>query len=214
MRSKCLFLFFVVLLLCDLSVAFAGECPPGAKGAETLFDLEGIFLGKLEGNIVLLLESREEDRQTRSTLDREQASKLFAYALKAREAAPGMNPFAPLGDMEVPKEQKPIEPAIIGALEGPSLWVHVVGTDHRDGSFIATFLIAPVQGGNSPDKNFIQERMIYETAPASPKEETIDKTTGSPAGEPLQSQEKWGERFAEFLSVLQKFTGSKLVIFG
>ncbi len=202
------------ILLFPVSSAPASECPPVRPDAEPLFETEGIFVGKLDGNLLILLENRDGDRQVSFTLDRDQASKLFAYAVEARKAAPGMNPFAPTGNMEVPKDQRPLEPVIIGTLEGGSLWAHVSGRDYRNGSFFADFLMAPAGSGNSPDKNYMQAMTIYETAPTFPKEEIIDKTTGQPLEKPSQPEARWGDEFSAFLSVLQKFTGSKLLIIG
>ena len=212
-RKPLIFLIAAILALGTMRVtAFAAECPPEVPDAEPLFEAEGVFVGKLEGNLVIFLDNRGGDRQARFTLDREQASKLFAYAVEARKAAPGMNPFAPLGNMEVPKEQRPLEPVIIGTLEGGSLWAHVAGRDYRNGSFFADFLMAPAGSGGSPDGNCMQAMIIYETPPTYPKEEIIDKTTGQPPEKPAHPSPKWGEEFSGFLSVLQAFTGAKLLI--
>lgn len=214
-RKPLVFLIAAVLTLGAMGVtAPAAECPPETPDAEPLFEAEGIFVGKLDGNLVIFLDNRGGDRQARFTLDREQASKLFAYAVEARKAAPGMNPFAPQGNMEVPKDHRPLEPVIIGTLEGGSLWAHVAGRDYRNGSFFADFLMAPTADGNSPDTNYMQAMTIYETAPTFPKEQIIDNTTGQPLEKPSLPQARWGDEFSAFLSVLQKFTGSKLLIIG
>ncbi|HPD98214.1 MAG TPA: hypothetical protein PLP89_07820 [Synergistales bacterium] len=214
MKGKFLLMVLVALLLFPLPCALAAECPPEKPDAEPLFETEGIFVGKLDGNLVIFLDNRDGDRQVSFTLDREQASRLFSYAVEARNAAPGMNPFAPTGNMEVPKKQRPMEPLMLETPEGSALWAHVAGRDYRNSSFFADFVLAPSDSGGSPDRNYMQAMTIYETAPTFPKEEIIDKATGQPIGEPAQPEAKWGDEFSAFLSALQKFTGSKLLIIG
>jgi len=214
LKGKFFSIALAALMLFPLSFAFAAECPPEMPEAEPLFQAEGVFVGKLDGNLVIILDNRDGDRQARFTLDREEASRLFAYAVEAKNAAPGMNPFAPMGEMEVPKKQRPLEPVIIKTLEGGSLWAHVAGRDYRNGSFFADFLMAPAGSGGSPERNYMQSMTIYETPPTFPKEEIIDKTTGQPVEKPSQPEARWGDEFSAFLSALQKFTGSKLLIIG
>ncbi len=217
MKIRYLGFLFTALLICAAfcGIAAAAECPPEAPDAEPLFEIDNFFMGKLDGDLVMFFQNHEGGKDIRLTLDKQQASELLSYALKARDAAPGMNPFAPLGDAQVPKPHRPMEPLLLNTSDGQTLWAHVVGRDYRNGSFFADFLLAPAGSDNSPDSRYMLKLTIYETPPTYPEEGIIiDKETGLPAEQPAPPTPRWGEEFSRFLSALQDFMGSKVLIFG
>jgi len=212
-RKPLVFLIAAVLTLGAMGVtAPAAECPPETPDAEPLFEYEGFFMGRLDGDLVLLFQKHDGGSDVRLTLDRDRASDLFSYALEARNAAPGMNPFI-TGDAQVPKPQRPLEPLLLKTVEGQAVWACVAGRDYRNGAFFADFLLAPAGEGNKPDSSRMLALTIYETPPSYPKEEPlINKETGLPAESPGSPGPKWGEEFSGFLSALQAFTGAKVLI--
>ncbi|GAB6279977.1 MAG: hypothetical protein STSR0007_00230 [Thermovirga sp.] len=218
MKTRHLCTLFVALLACTafFGIASAAECSPEGPDAEPLFEIDNFSMGKLDGNLVMSFRNHEESKDIRLTLDKQQAQELLSYALKARDAAPGMNPFAPsLGDAQIPKPQRPMEPLLLNTIEGQSLWSHVVGRDYRNGSFFAYFLLASTEGDGSPDNRYMLKLKIYETPPTYPTEKIIiDKETGLPIGEPETPGPRWGKEFEKFIAGLDAFVGSKLLVIG